>query len=476
MLLLRRVTALFVLLFATLTFSGDMQAAPLAQDASVRLSCRVEPAPLSLNGVATLVLEVENVQNLYGYELNMLYDVNLVQMQDADPNQSGSNLDLADKFLSPDYVLKNAAESGNLSIVLTQLAPNQAKSGSGELARISFVGTAAGFANFAFGKVVFSDNNGMAIPLTAEDCLAEIGSSGAPTPTATATSTATSTPTSLPSPTATFSPTPEPTQVAGVNAEQPTATFTVIPPTALPTETPVAPPTATFTPVSQVTETSPTATFTPIPPTATETATPFVPPTATVLVISTPTPVSESPIGGEPRAQEQQPTLVPTESAPVPTATLSVVDNDALVADGASPTATSLPPTAQAFTDSGASSSPAVVSSATPTLAPEALSPPQMPQESPDPSMPETAVVPTESVPGEASTAAATVAQSSTPTPLVIAQVEARPLRAKIVVDQPQPVRPLIQGEVLRIGAWITLLCASLLVLFAWRLRKFLKK
>jgi hypothetical protein len=71
-----------------------------------------------------------------------------------------------------------------------------------------------------------------------------------------------------------------------------------------------------------------------------------------------------------------------------------------------------------------------------------------------------------------------TVAQSPTPTatPLIIAQVidsvEARPPRAKIVVDQPPPLRPLLQGEALRIVAWITLLCASLLALFAWRLRR----
>ncbi|MBI1297645.1 hypothetical protein GC175_22120 [bacterium] len=483
MLLLCRVTALFVLLCVMLTFSADIQAAPLAQDASVRLSCRIEPVTLPLNGEATIVIEIANVQNLYGYELDLIYDVNLIQMQDADPNQSGTNLELADKFLSPDFVVKNFAESGSLSIALTQLAPNQAKSGSGELAHISFVGTATGFANFAFGKVVFSDNNGMAIPLMAEDCLAEIGSSGAPTPTATSTPTPlpSLTPTLSPTPVHTASSTPDETQVTGVNETQPTATFTAVPPTALPTETPVAPLTATFTPVTQTTSptgTSPTATFTPIPPTATETATPFVPPTATVLVISTPTPAIESPIGGDPRTQEQQPTPVPTEPLPVPTATPSVVEGDALVDGGASPPVTSLLPTAPTVSDPAAGSSPALAPSATPTLAPEALSPPQLAQESPDQSMLETAVVPTESVPGEAPVAAATVAQSPTPTatPLVIARVidsvEARPPRAKIVVDQPQPVRPLIQGAVLRIGAWITLLCALLLVVFAWRLRK----
>ena len=208
-----------------------------------------------------------------------------------------------------------------------------------------------------------------------------------------------------------------------------------------------------------------------------------MPPTATVLVISTPTPAIEPPVGGDPRAQEQQPTPVPTEPLPVPTPTPSVVDNAALVDGGVLPTATSLPPTVQTFNDPATSSSPAVVPSATPTLAQEALSPPQVAQESPVQSVPETAVDQTESAPGQTPIAAtlvamSTVAQSPTPTatPLVIAQVigsvEARPPRAKIVVDQPQPLRPLIQGEVLRLGAWITLLCASLLALFAWRLRR----
>jgi hypothetical protein len=165
------------------------------------------------------------------------------------------------------------------------------------------------------------------------------------------------------------------------------------------------------------------------------------------------------------------------------TATPSVVDNAALMDGGVLPTVTSLPPTVQTFNDPATSSSPAVVPSATPTLAQEALSPPQVAQESPVQSVPETAVDQTESAPGQAPIAAtlvamSTVAQSPTPTatPLIIAQVidsvEARPPRAKIVVDQPPPLRPLLQGEALRIVAWITLLCASLLALFAWRLRR----
>jgi hypothetical protein len=480
MLLLCRVTALFVLLCVMLTFSADIQAAPLAQDASVRLSCRIEPATLPLNGEATLVIEIANVQNLYGYEFDLSYDENLIQMQDADPNQAGINFELADKFLSPDFVVENAAMSGILLLAMSQIAPTQAKSGSGELARISFVGTAAGFANFSFSEVVFSDSNGIAIPLTIQDCLVEIGTTGAATPTATSTSTPlpSLTPTLSPTPVNTASPTPDETQVTGLNATQPTATFTVVPPTALPTETPVAPPTATFTPVTQATSptgTSPTATFTPIPPTATETATPFVPPTATVLVISTPTPVFDSSVGDDPRAQEQQPSPVPIDPIAAPTATPSVVVNDVPMDGGTSLTVTSLPPTAQTFTDSAAGSSPAVSPSATPTLAQVALSPPQVAQDSPEQFALEAAVDPTESAPVvDALVAAATVAPSPTPTstPLLIAQAEARPPRAKIVVDQPEPVRPLIQGEVLRIAAWITLLGASLLALFAWRLRR----
>jgi hypothetical protein len=217
---LPRLVILVALIVASLSASTAVQ----AQGGQTLLRCRIEQTPLALNGQATLIVEIANVQNLYGYELNMAYDGSRVQIQDADAEKPDTNLQLG-AFVSPDFVVFNRADNGVINLVLTQLAPNGPRSGSGELARATLVGIGAGFANFAFGEVTLSDNNGQLIPVTIQDCLVEVGAAGEPTPTASATPLPTATAIAV----ATDTPTPAP--------QPPTATFTPLP--AVPTDTPV---------------------------------------------------------------------------------------------------------------------------------------------------------------------------------------------------------------------------------------------
>ena len=95
--LLSRVFVLIVVLITMLNASTTVW----AQDAQVLLTCRVEPSSPALNGQTTLIIEVANVQNLYGYELNLTYDAGRVQIQDADAAKEGLNLQLVDAFHQP---------------------------------------------------------------------------------------------------------------------------------------------------------------------------------------------------------------------------------------------------------------------------------------------------------------------------------------------------------------------------------------
>lgn len=270
---LLRILALCALIIANL----GPPTAIRAQSGTAHLTCRITPSPLALNGEAALILEIADIQNLYGYELVMTYDAIRVQYQDADAAKEGVNLQVVNTFISPDFVVLNKAENGKIDLALTQLAPNIPRSGGGELARATIVGTGAGFANFTFGEFVFSDNNGNAIPVTKQDCLVEIGEAGEPTPTFTATTAPTTTPVNTNLPTQTPVPVPQQPQA-------PTATPQPATATPIPTQPQVTPEVTTATP-------APTETPTEIP-TATEVVVAFSTPTLSAQEAGAPTTAS----------------------------------------------------------------------------------------------------------------------------------------------------------------------------------------
>jgi hypothetical protein len=410
-----------VILVALLVTSLSASTAIQAQDAQTLLGCRIEQTPLALNGQATLIVEITNVQNLYGYELNMTYDGSRVRIQDADAEKSETNLQLG-AFISPDFVVFNRADNGVINLALTQLAPNGPRSGSGELARATLVGIGAGFANFAFGEVTLSDANGQVIPVTTQDCLVEVGAAGEPTPTATATPLPTATPTEV----AVFTDTPTPAP------QSPTATFTPLP--AAPTDTPVP---------AETTQPEPT-------PTETPTVTP------TVLTITTPDPLQ----GGAGSTMTQAQTV-----------------------EQQAPTATTLPMTLPAET-TAATQTPFSQEAADPSqpimpaAGQEVLSPPRIESDLAGETNLETetgAENQTEefTTPGEAvSEISPAVPPASTQTPVAIARAEQAPALMVEAIQQPQGATPLVRQNYLQELGWLFLLFTAVLAVVAWRLRK----
>lgn len=407
-----RIFAFCALIIASLGTPTPMR----AQDASARLTCRIEPAPLALNGQATLILEIANIQNLFGYELKMTYDASRVQVQDGDAEKAGTNLQVAGMFLNPDFVVVNSAENGTITLALTQLGPDsRPKSGGGEVARATMTGIGAGFANFAFGDVVFSDNNGLAIPVTKEDCLVEIGEAGQPTPTFTATSVATATPTN----------TEVPTQQATVSVSQQSQAATATP-------MPQAP---TSTPVPMQTSAGPAVT--------TATSLPAETPTPGVVTITTPTP--------DPQGQFSQ-----TDATPMPSTEIV-------------PTETPTPLGEQASSQSSTPAPPTVgqdvVTPSTGEVRTEnETEPKNNTQEMSASGKESTQVAMVESV--------RTATATPTPTLVVIERVaQAAPL-AVGAVQQPAPTaqpaaRGLLQGR-----GWFFLLLTGILAVAVWRLRR----
>ncbi|MEZ4639982.1 MAG: SdrD B-like domain-containing protein [Caldilineaceae bacterium] len=211
------VAAAFALLIIATFLIGNRFAA--AQETPT-LRCRLASSAVKVAEEVAFFIEVADVADLYGYELEITYSSAQVTFADANPSRPGVNLEMGD-FLSPDFVVLNVANAGKVNLAVTQLSPSEAVSGTGELAHATLTGAAAGVSNFTFGDVVLSDPAGVAIPVSLQGCSLTVTEN---TPTATSTATATPTATGTATPTAT------PT----VTGTPPTATATA---TATPTPT-----------------------------------------------------------------------------------------------------------------------------------------------------------------------------------------------------------------------------------------------
>jgi hypothetical protein len=185
-----------------------------AQTATVR----VMPALIQINPgqTAELAIEVVDVQNLYGFDLQLAFNPGVMEVVDANPNQSGVQVIQGD-FMDQGFEAVNEVDNttGTLRFVMTQLNPSQPKSGTGMLVRLQLRGLSGGSTplTLAFAELVDRDANVLPVLLT-PGRVEVAGTPGAPTNTLGPTQAGTTAaPGAQLSPTATGS--PQPTQPGG---------------------------------------------------------------------------------------------------------------------------------------------------------------------------------------------------------------------------------------------------------------------
>jgi hypothetical protein len=91
-----------------------------------------------------VAVEVQGVQDLYGVDLALTFDPQVVEVVDADPLRPGVQA-VQGPFLEPGFTAVETADNaaGSLRFVMTQLNPSSPKSGSGTLLWVSLRGRAA---------------------------------------------------------------------------------------------------------------------------------------------------------------------------------------------------------------------------------------------------------------------------------------------------------------------------------------------
>jgi hypothetical protein len=166
-----RLVATLALLLVALLLSGPLTGTGSAQEvATVRLEPGQEEAD-----VVTVDIRIENATYLYGAEVHLAFDPTYLEVQDADPDTEGVQIQVGG-FPSPDFVVQNQADNdkGTIDYAVTQMAPREAVDGSGILATVTVKGKDKGPTSLTFVEAMLANPDGQEIPSQTVDGQVEI--------------------------------------------------------------------------------------------------------------------------------------------------------------------------------------------------------------------------------------------------------------------------------------------------------------
>ena len=128
------------------------------------VSIEGESTVLEPGASARIAVSVSNVQDLYGFQINLQFDPAVFQINDSDPGKDGIQL-RAGSFLSPDFVAENEVDNraGMGRFAAVQLNPTEPKSGSGVLLELDIEALAPGLGGLTITSVDSSTRDGIAI-------------------------------------------------------------------------------------------------------------------------------------------------------------------------------------------------------------------------------------------------------------------------------------------------------------------------
>jgi hypothetical protein len=168
-----RLVATLALLLVAFLLSGPLTGTGSAQEGA---TVHLEPLPGQEGAEAIPVgIRIENATRLYGAEVHLVFDPARLEVQDADPDTEGVQIQVGD-FPSPDFVVQNQADNvkGTIDYAVTQLAPREAVDGSGVLATVTVKGKDKGTSSLTFVGAKLADPDGQEIPSQAVDGQVEI--------------------------------------------------------------------------------------------------------------------------------------------------------------------------------------------------------------------------------------------------------------------------------------------------------------
>lgn len=156
------VIACFALLMVWVLIPTPLESAA----AQVQTTIQVIPQTVKVKTGRDVTVEllIDQVSDLYGAQLHLTFDPQVVEVVDADPAQEGVQIEPG-TVPSPDYVVQNKADNraGTIDYALTQLPPRDPASGAGVMARVTFRGKMVAVSEVRFDRYMLANNQGGSI-------------------------------------------------------------------------------------------------------------------------------------------------------------------------------------------------------------------------------------------------------------------------------------------------------------------------
>jgi len=143
---------------------------------------------IAVGQTTTVTFDVQDVTDLYGYQVELAFNPAVLEVVDADPAEDGIQAALG-SWLQPDFVFLNEADNtlGTFACALSQLAPTSAVSGSGTLFTLTFRAKSAGTSSITYNDIVLAAVDSDVISATQQTAQITVSSGGTPSPTPTPT-------------------------------------------------------------------------------------------------------------------------------------------------------------------------------------------------------------------------------------------------------------------------------------------------
>lgn len=147
-------------LFIALSVILAVSAVPIATAENSNAILRPDPLSLGLKpgDQGSMVIRVDDVQNLYGLEFHMSFDPSIIEVVDADPAKSGVQIQQQNDLLKNSFVAVNKADNaaGTIDYAVTLLNPAPPVSGGGPVAIITFRAKGNGTSPLKVDKAIFA--------------------------------------------------------------------------------------------------------------------------------------------------------------------------------------------------------------------------------------------------------------------------------------------------------------------------------
>jgi hypothetical protein len=113
---------------------------------------------------ATVELVVESVSELYGAQVQLDFDPNVLEVVDANLSEEGVQIEPG-SLPQPDFIVQNLADNaqGTIQYALTQLPPSEPGRGNGIMARVTFRAKAPAVTRLEFQHYLLADVSGGSI-------------------------------------------------------------------------------------------------------------------------------------------------------------------------------------------------------------------------------------------------------------------------------------------------------------------------